>query len=81
MNRKISGIVAVLIIVTAFLLTGSCQKKAGDVAVGPTNNYENKSFLVDYVNPLIGTSGHHRTCYGGMIPGVTAPLESLVIYA
>ena len=33
----------------------------------------NEKFLVDFVNPLIGTTGAHITRYGGMIPAVTMP--------
>ena len=41
-----------------------------------TNNLQeqcNEKFLVDFVNPFIGTTGAHITRYGGMIPAVTMP--------
>ena len=37
------------------------------------SNQSKEKLLVDFVNPLIGTTGQNGSEYGGMIPGVTVP--------
>lgn len=64
MKSYLTETIFCFLILTSFI---SCNNR------NPKNNIHKQKYLVDLVNPLIGTTGKHKTEYGGRIPAVMTP--------